>query len=53
MHRDTIDFLKERLQVSSEVERRGRGRRLDAEGCRLALRRSLREHQDYLRRFRG
>lgn len=53
IHRDTIDFLKERLQVSSEVNRRGRGRRLDAEGCRLALRRSLFEHQDYLRRFRG
>jgi hypothetical protein len=53
LHRDTIDFLKERLLVSVEVERRGRGRRLDAEGCRLALRRSIREHQEYLRRYRG
>ena len=53
LHRDTVDFLKDRLMVSSEVDRAARGRRLDGEGCRLALRRSIREQEDYLRRFRG
>lgn len=51
VRRDTIDFLKERLQVEYQVERRGRGRRLDVEGCRLALRRGLRENREYLRRY--
>jgi hypothetical protein len=50
---DTVDFIGDRLTVQADVERRGRGRRLDADGCRLALRRAIREHEDYLRRYRG
>jgi hypothetical protein len=53
LHHDVIDFIKERMIFMAEVDRRGRGRRLDAEGCRLALRRGIREHRDYLRRYRG
>lgn len=49
-HPETIDFLKERLLYSQDVERGGRGRRLDAEGCRVALRRGIREHREHLRR---
>jgi len=48
---ETIDFLKGRLQFTSEVPRRGR--RLDAERCRLALREAIRVNRNYLRRFRG
>jgi hypothetical protein len=51
-HPETIDFLKERLLYTQDVERGGRGRRLDAEGCRVALRRAIREHREHLRRHR-
>jgi uncharacterized protein DUF6731 len=47
---ETIDFIKERLQYVEEVPRRGR--RLDPDGCRLALRRGIRAHREYLRRYR-
>ena len=50
-HVETVDFIKERLAYSQEVDRRGRGRRLDAEGCRVALRRAIREHREHLRRY--
>jgi hypothetical protein len=49
-HPGVVDFIKERLLYSQEVERGGRGRRLDAEGCRVALRRAVREHREHLRR---
>lgn len=52
MQPGTVDFIKERLLYTQEVERRGRGRRLDAEGCRVALRRAIREHREHLRRHR-
>ena len=51
-HLDTVDFIKERLIERADVEGRGRSRRLDADGCRLALRRGVRTHQDHLRRYR-
>jgi hypothetical protein len=51
-HNETVDFIKERLCYTQEVERRGRGRRFDTEGCRVALRRAIREHREYLRRYR-
>jgi hypothetical protein len=49
-HIGIVDFIKERLLHTEEVERRGRGRRLDAESCRVALRRAIRDHREYLRR---
>ena len=47
-----VDFVKGRLVYTEEVERRGRGRRLDPEGCRVALRRAIRHHRQHLRRHR-
>lgn len=52
MHPGVVDFIKERLLYTQEVNRRGRGRRLDVEGCRVALRRAIREHREHLRRHR-
>lgn len=52
LHHGVIDFIKERLRFTAEVERRGRGRRLDPEGCRVALRVAIREHRAHLRRYR-
>jgi hypothetical protein len=49
---ETVDFIKERMIVLANVQRIGRGRRLNAEDCRLALRRAIREHREYLRRYR-
>lgn len=48
---ETVDFIKGRLQYSEEIERQGR--RLDPDGCRLALRRGIRTHRVYLRRYRA
>lgn len=50
-HPEIVDFIKERLSFTTEVDRRGRGRRLDAEGCRVALRRAIRERRAELRRY--
>jgi hypothetical protein len=47
---ETVDFVHGRLIYSDQVERRGR--RLDPDGCRAALRRGLRQHRAYLRRYR-
>ncbi len=52
MHPGTVDFIKGRLLYTQEVEGRGRGRRLAVEGCRVALRRAIREHREHLRRHR-
>jgi hypothetical protein len=51
-HPAIIDFIKGRLLYTEDVERRGRGKRLDTEGCRSALRRAIRQHRPYLRRLR-
>jgi hypothetical protein len=48
---ETIDFVHEHLRHTEEVQRRGR--RLDPEGCRVALRRAIRAHRPYLRRLRA
>lgn len=48
---ETIDFVHEHLHHTADVERRGR--RLDPEGCRVALRRAIRAHRPYLVRLRG
>lgn len=48
---EVIDFIKERLSFTTDVDRRGRGRRLDAEGCRVALRRAIRERRADLRGY--
>ncbi len=48
-HQETIDFIKGRLEFSANVDRRGR--RLDPEGCRLAIRRALRENRAYLHQY--
>ena len=50
---DVVDFINDRLLVRSEVERRGRGKRLDPNGCKVALRRAISTHEDYLRTYRG
>ena len=36
-HSHKVDFIKERLVYFEEVQRRGRGRRFDPEGCRARL----------------
>jgi len=51
MHVETVDFIQEKLMFTTDVQRRGR--RLNAEGCRLALREAIRENRDYLRRYRA
>jgi hypothetical protein len=48
---ETIDFIKGRLRHVEDVPRAGR--RLDAERCRLALRRAIRENRAYLQRYMG
>jgi len=50
-HVETVDFVHGKLSFTADVERRGR--RLNTEGCRLALREAIRENRDYLRRFRA
>ena len=47
---ETVDFVTGRLQHTDEVPLRGR--RLDPNGCRLALRRGLRAHRAYLHAYR-
>jgi hypothetical protein len=51
MHVETVDFVHGKLSFTSEVERRGR--HLNIEGCRLALREAIRENRGYLRRLRA
>jgi hypothetical protein len=46
---ETVDFINGSLQHIEDVERRGR--RLDPDGCRLALRRGIRANRAYLRRY--
>lgn len=52
-HLDVVDFIKDRLLVRTEVERHGRGKRLAPDGCRMALRRAISTHEEYLRAYRG
>lgn len=50
-HLETIDFVAEHLkQIDEDVTETDRG--LNPESCRMALRRSLRIHRDYLREYR-
>lgn len=51
LHVETVDLIHGKLTFTANVERHGR--RLDAEGCRLALREAIRENREYLRRFRA
>lgn len=48
-HTEIIDFIADRLQYSDDV--RLRDRKLDSEGCKLVLRRAIREHRQYLQTF--
>lgn len=47
---ETIDFVHDSLKHRENVPHRGR--RLDPDGCRLALRRAIRAHRPYLGRYR-
>jgi hypothetical protein len=52
-HLDVVDFINDRLLERSEVEGRGRSKRLDPDGCRMALRSAISTHEEYLRTYRG
>jgi hypothetical protein len=46
---EVVDFFKEALDFTDEVTKKGR--RLDRESCRTALRRAIRENSNYLKKY--